>query len=95
MKRESGAPRSPALQYVEPPEVRAQGVASVVLVRVQVDAQGLLSRYDIVRGPELLQNVVRQCLREHWREFNAARQPDGTPIAWVWVQPFQFRARNL
>lgn len=95
VESESVRPGGPRFQCVEPPEVRAQGVAGVVLVRVQVDAQGLLTRYDIVRGPELLQGVVRQCLREHWREFNAARQPDGSPIAWVWVQPFQFRARNL
>lgn len=89
----------PTFRCEEPPEVRAQGVAGVVLVQVAVGVDGSLQRMNLLRGPTVLQEVVRNCLRErpHWQagSWRPATGPDGNPILHAWVQPFQFRARNL
>ncbi len=89
----------PTFRCEEPPEVRAQGIAGVVLVQVAVDVDGSLKRMNILRGPAALQDVVRGCLRErpHWQagSWRPAIGPDGNPLLHAWVQPFQFRARNL
>ena len=99
MSTESIRAGGPTFRCEEPPEVRAQGVAGVVLVQVAVGVDGSLQRMNLLRGPTVLQEVVRNCLRErpHWQagSWRPATGPDGNPILHAWVQPFQFRARNL
>ena len=84
-----GGPRSPEV----PRAARSQGVQGVVLVRVVIDEQGRLRRYEIVRGPEIFYDAVRTWLRAI--RFSPATRADGTATAWTGMIPARFNARNL
>jgi len=83
----------PRFECEEPPEVRSQGIAGVVMVDVVVSAQGTLSQFNVLTGHRVLQAAVSACLRQHWREWRPAQGSDGA-VAYRWRQPFRFRARN-
>ena len=84
-----GGPRSPEV----PRAARSQGVQGVVFVRVVIDEQGRLTRYEIVRGPEIFHDAVRAWLR--LIRFSPATRADGTATAWTGMIPARFNARNL
>ena len=75
--------------------MRRDGIAGVAVVHVQVNAQGVLGRFDILRaGHPLIEAATRQCLRQHFREFEPATGPGGAPVAWAWRFPIRYRSRN-
>ncbi|MBJ69944.1 MAG: hypothetical protein CMN31_01015 [Sandaracinus sp.] len=76
-------------------QMQQEGVFGTVIVQVQVDERGRLTRYDFLRGHQLLQDAARACLRANWQSFTPAPRSDGTPVSWRWRLPISFRARNL
>lgn len=85
----------PRFQCEAPREAREDGISGNVLTQLEVNEQGQLTRFDILRGPDVLQNAVRTCLRAHWQEWTPARDADGNLMALRFRYLFPFRARNL
>lgn len=85
----------PRFRCEAPRAAREEGISGRVFVDLQVDEQGRLIRYNILRGPDVLQAAVRDCLREHWQEWTPARDTEGGIIAYRFRYQFPFIARNL
>ncbi len=84
-----GGPPAPEMPLL----ARQQGVQGVVILMLEIDENGTLVRYNIVRGPELFHDAVRAWIRAV--RFSPARLPDGTTIPYRIQLPVPFRLRNL
>lgn len=84
-----GGPRAPEM----PLAARQQGVQGVVILMLEIDENGTLRRYNIIRGPEVFHDAVRTWIRAV--RFSAAQLPDGTTIPYRIQLPVPFRLRNL
>ena len=87
--RQISGPRSPET----PAEARRQGVQGVVMVRVIIDEQGVLRRFEIIRGNPIFHAAVREWLRKI--RYAPARRADGMATSWTGMIPARFDARNL
>ncbi|MEM9863721.1 MAG: energy transducer TonB [Myxococcota bacterium] len=76
-----------------PRAAREQGIQGVVILMLEIDENGRLRRYNIVRGPAVFHDAVRTWIRQ--ARFTPARMADGTAIPYRIQMPVPFRLRNL
>ncbi len=81
------------LRPAYPPAARRSGIQGVVIVRLRINADGTVARFEIVRGPEVFYESVRAWVRTI--RFRPARLPDGTAIAIIRSLPIPFRLTNV